>query len=48
MMLAEMETNYIPILREDLNSIPDNESDFIAMMLPLLDESKFTLSEYGL
>ena len=48
MQLAEMETSYLPILRDDLNSIPDNEADFLAMMLPLLDESKFTLSEYGL
>jgi len=48
MQLAEIETSYLPILREDLNTIPDNEGDFIAMMLPLLDESKFTLSEYGL
>ena len=48
MKLSEMEKSYLTILRDDLNSIPDNESDFIAMMLPLLDESKFTLTEYGL
>ncbi|MBE0653220.1 MAG: methanol--corrinoid methyltransferase, partial [Bacteroidales bacterium] len=48
MKLAEMETAYIPILREELNSIPGNEGDFIEMMLPLLDQNKFTLSEYGL
>ncbi len=48
MHLPELETGYLPILRDDLNSIPDNESDFVAMMLPLLDQSKFTLAEYGL
>ncbi len=48
MVLGEMETSYLPILRDDLNSIPDNENDFVAMMLPLLDQSKFILSEYGL
>jgi len=48
MKLPELETGYLPILRDDLNSIPDNESEFIAMMLPLLDETKFTLAEYGL
>lgn len=48
MQLPEMETVYIPILRNDLNSIPDNESAFIEMMMPLLDQSKFILAEYGL
>jgi methanol---5-hydroxybenzimidazolylcobamide Co-methyltransferase len=48
MTLPEMETSYIPILREELESIPDSESDFIEMMLPRLDPSKFILSEYGL
>ncbi|MCE5331730.1 MAG: hypothetical protein LLF95_06285 [Bacteroidales bacterium] len=48
MQLSELETNYLPIFREELNSIPDNESEFIEMMLPVLDSSKFILSEYGL
>ena len=48
MVLPEMETNYLPILREELNSIPENESDFIEMMLPLIDKSKFIPAEYGL
>jgi len=48
MQLATMETSYLSILRDDLNCIPDNEDDFVAMMLPLLDQSKFTLAEYGL
>jgi methanol---5-hydroxybenzimidazolylcobamide Co-methyltransferase len=46
--LSEMETNYLPLFRDDLNSIPDKEGDFIEMMLPLLDSSKFIMSEYGL
>jgi methanol--5-hydroxybenzimidazolylcobamide Co-methyltransferase len=48
MHLSELETGYLPVLREDLSSIPDSESDFIEMMLPVLDQSKFILSEYGL
>ena len=48
MKLPEMETSYLPILRDDLNSIPDNESDFVEMMMPLIDQSKFIPSEYGL
>jgi methanol--5-hydroxybenzimidazolylcobamide Co-methyltransferase len=48
MKLSELETSYLPILRDELNSIPENESDFVEMMLPLLDQSKFTMAEYGL
>lgn len=48
MKLSEMETSYLPFLRDDLESIPDNESDFVEMMLPLLDQSKFIMAEYGL
>lgn len=48
MKLPEMETSYIPILREDLHAIPNDESSFVEMMLPRLDQSKFILSEYGL
>jgi methanol--5-hydroxybenzimidazolylcobamide Co-methyltransferase len=48
MKLPELETNYLPILREELNSIPSDEGDFIAMMLPLLDQGKFIPAEYGL
>lgn len=48
MQLPEMETSYLPVFRDDLNSIPDSESEFIEMMLPLLDPGKFILSEYGL
>lgn len=48
MQLPEMEISYLPILRDDLNSIPDNESDFVEMMLPLIDQNKFIPAEYGL
>lgn len=46
--VPEMELSYLPILKEDLLSIPNDESQFTEMMLPLLDQSKFILSEYGL
>ncbi|MDR1880938.1 MAG: hypothetical protein LBQ78_08400 [Tannerellaceae bacterium] len=48
MKLPELETGYLPVLRDELSGIPDSESDFIEMMLPALDQSKFILSEYGL
>jgi methanol--5-hydroxybenzimidazolylcobamide Co-methyltransferase len=48
MKLSGLETSYLPILREELNSIPENESDFVEMMRPLIDQSKFTPAEYGL
>jgi methanol--5-hydroxybenzimidazolylcobamide Co-methyltransferase len=48
MKLSEMEAAYLPVLREDLNTIPDDESDFIEERLPCLDPGKFILSEYGL
>jgi methanol--5-hydroxybenzimidazolylcobamide Co-methyltransferase len=48
MKLTDMETSYLPILRDELESIPDNESAFIEMMLPVIDQSKFIMAEYGL
>lgn len=48
MKLSEMEIGYLPLLREELESIPENEENFIAMMLPFLDQTKFIPSEYGL
>lgn len=45
---SELEREFIPTFREELYSIPDSESDFIEMMLPLMDRSKFILSEYGI
>lgn len=46
--LSELEMGYLPYMREELESIPENESEFVEMMLPLLDQSKFILAEYGL
>ncbi len=48
MNLPEMETAYIPILKEDLEAIPAAESEFIEMMLPQLDQSQYIPAEYGL
>ena len=48
MKLAENEIAYLPLLRDELESIPDSESDFVEMMLPMLDQSKFIPEEYGL
>lgn len=48
MKLAEIETTYLPILKDEIASIPDSESNFIDMMLPELDQNKFIPSEYGL
>lgn len=48
MKLNDLEATYLPILRDDLNSIPEDESSFVEMMLPVLDQSKFILEEYGL
>ncbi len=48
MKLPEMETSYLPILRDELLSIPDNESDFVEMMLPVIEKDKFIPEEYGL
>ncbi|MDP4210540.1 MAG: methyltransferase MtaB domain-containing protein [Bacteroidota bacterium] len=46
--IPELEAMYLPILRDDLNSIPDSEDDFVNMMMPLLDQHKFIPAEYGL
>lgn len=48
MKLSEIESSYLPILREDLNCIPESEGDFIELMLPLIDANKFIPKEYGL
>jgi methanol---5-hydroxybenzimidazolylcobamide Co-methyltransferase len=42
------ETVWISTLKDDIASIPDKESDFVAEMLPMLDPEKVSLSEYGL
>ncbi len=48
MKLSEMETSYLPLIRDELSSIPDDESDFVEMMLPLITQDKFIPKEYGL
>jgi methanol--5-hydroxybenzimidazolylcobamide Co-methyltransferase len=49
MQLPEMELTYLPVLREDLTGIPDDEGKFIEMMAPVLvSQNKFIPSEYGL
>jgi methanol--5-hydroxybenzimidazolylcobamide Co-methyltransferase len=48
MNLPDSELAYLPVLREELSSIPDSEDDFIEMMMPLLDTGKFIPEEYGL
>ncbi len=48
MKLSDMETAYLPVLRDDIESIPDNESAFVEMMMPMLDQSSFLAKEYGL
>jgi methanol--5-hydroxybenzimidazolylcobamide Co-methyltransferase len=45
--LPEREKEWIPRLREDLASIPDDESRFVDEILPLA-EGKFLPAEYGL
>lgn len=42
------EDEWIVVLKSDIESIPDNESDFIEMMLPSIDQNKVLLHEYGL
>jgi methanol---5-hydroxybenzimidazolylcobamide Co-methyltransferase len=46
--LNEMETPWIQILRDDIESIPIHEDRFVEEILPTLDQSKLILSEYGL
>ena len=47
MVLPEMETSYIPILREDILSIQEDESAFIEAMLPMIDQSQFIICLAG-
>ena len=48
MKLPDIELAYIPLLRDELTSIPNDESKFVEMMYPLLDRTKFLPEEYGL
>ena len=46
--LEEKEQVWIEPLKDEINAIPKAESDFVEQMLPGMDQSKITLSEYGL
>jgi methanol--5-hydroxybenzimidazolylcobamide Co-methyltransferase len=46
--LPEMEMIWIDRIRGELQSIPDNEDQFIEEMLPALDLEKVVLAEYGI
>lgn len=48
LVVVEREKIWVDRIREEIHSIPDNEDQFIAEMLPLVDESKYLKSEYGL
>lgn len=48
LMRDEKEDSWIKMMKEDILSIPDNESDFMEQVLPTIDQSKVLLSEYGL
>ncbi len=48
LQLAEREQVWIERIRAELLSIPDSEEKFIEETLPLIDESKILLTEYGL
>ncbi|MFZ2654270.1 MAG: methyltransferase MtaB domain-containing protein [Victivallales bacterium] len=45
---SERENEWIGRIRDELGSIPRNESEFVDQMLPVLDREKFIPSEYGL
>jgi methanol--5-hydroxybenzimidazolylcobamide Co-methyltransferase len=42
------ETSWISTLKDDIASIPTNESAFVEEILPTIDSTKVILSEYGL
>lgn len=42
------ETEWIQILKDDIASLPNDESKFVEEILPTLEPNKFILSEYGL
>lgn len=45
---SDRENKWINIIREELNTIPTEETKFIDEMLPVIDTSKCILSEYGI
>jgi hypothetical protein len=48
LMNDQKETEWISILKDDIASIPIDESKFVEEILPTLDAGKIILSEYGL
>ena len=48
LMNDQKETEWISTLKDDIESIPIDESKFIEEILPTVDAGKFILSEYGL
>jgi methanol--5-hydroxybenzimidazolylcobamide Co-methyltransferase len=46
--IEERETIWIDRIRSEIDSIPDTEDQFIASVIPTLDDSKWTAEEYGL
>ncbi len=48
LQVPEREVSWFTLLRETLETMPDNEADFIAQMLPLCDSGKFLAQEYEL
>ena len=44
----EKEDSWMELLKIDIESIPTDESEFIDMILPTIDQNKIILSEYGL
>jgi methanol--5-hydroxybenzimidazolylcobamide Co-methyltransferase len=47
LMHDEKEDTWIEMLKVDIQSIPNDESEFVESILPTIDESKVLLSEYG-
>ncbi len=45
---SEMEDAYIPVLKDELSSIPVSEDEFIAEMDSIIDKTKYIKEEYGL
>jgi len=46
--IPEREVRYLDIIENTLSALPDEEEDFIEMILPMLDQSRFRLEEYEL
>ena len=48
LQLDEREENWIGMLQEQVDDIPENEEEFIAEMKKELDDTKYRPSEYGI